>query len=672
MAKWRMATAWTMGATMLALGAAACGSDISASNEPAVEVTIDGQHQTSKEFLPDETGGQLTDLSVVRVRNTGSQLEPNAPPPVLEIKAIEFVTDNPYLKMKFPKGTPTFPIKLDMNGSLEIQVIWAPDPNDENNSPAQMIIKHNVEGKADLKLTFKVAEVGARIALDATELVWTNPSAAVPQKNCVTFRNTGNAKLVFKGAVIASAKPYYTVVKTPDQGESIDPIGVGDNPKGTPKKLEVCVRLEPAGKDKDYDDDLQIETSDKSNSKVKVKLKAVFTQPAVYDIKCDEPTGAILYNFQGVGPGNSGVGSCSVYNEGPGGFVIQSLAIKALEVADQTAAEEMYEIKLYKVNTVTGEKEYSDPTQTVAIGEGKTRYFEVIFTHPNDGSAVAANLVVNFTQANVSDTIEIPISAGKCDTPQAVFAPATAPVWVKATLDKPGKAKVVLANQSCAPLQIIKLCTTQKSMGGVGVDPCQNATLASAHFKITSGDGLATVLPWDLYTVDVELAPPDEQYPHLNHQLNVRYCPGLYANTKCTDGDGKAVALQTQVINLIGFVESKATSSPIELPGLKLAPVVEGDAKVGQPYKIEAGASDGTWPIGEYGAYLWMLTKRPKGSKTWLGTGVQTSNDPWVTIKPDMVGEYAMVGVVQSVDGSNAANIAWSEQVTLTFKAVAP
>ena len=656
--------------------ATGCGAKVSGTNAPAVEFTVDGQYINKKEFLPDQTGGQLSDLSVVLVRNTGSTLNADADPPILDISSVKFVTDNPYLSLKYPKGEPTFPKKLNENETLELHVIWKPDSNDENNSPAQLIISHNDPKKPEIKINFVVLSFGAKIALDNSELVFINPSDANPPKQCVTFGNEGNATLVFNKAVIASAKPFYSVIERPDDGAKIDALGTGDNPKNNKKKLKVCVRLTPSGKDEDYDDALQIESTDLTNPKIKVKLSATFTEPAVYHLSCDNPLGAIMYDFTSVGAGSSGVATCNIANEGPGGFVMKSIQLKALSADQQAAVDAMYEVKSYKINTATDDKEYSAPDTTVAIGEGKTRYVEVTFTHPNEGAPVPANVVVNFTQANVADAVVFPLIAGACKTPSLQAAPVSSPLWLRATIDKPAKGKVVIANQSCAPLQIIKVCTTQQNAGGPA-DPCQNANLQSAHFKAFgqtaggefSNDGLHTVAAWDLYPIEVTLAPPDEQYPNIGHLLNIRYCAGDYQSDKCQDEDGNIIGLTTQTVSLNALIEQKSEQNPVKQPTLKVAAAAGSSPIVGQPFKIEGAAADGTYPIAEYGAYLWMIASRPVDSKYWLAETLQSTNDNWITIKPDVAGEYTVIAAVQSYDPNSPSKLAWSDQVVFTFTA---
>ncbi len=45
-----------LGLLSIGLLLVACGSDISASNKPQVEVTVDGTYKLKKEFLPDMDG----------------------------------------------------------------------------------------------------------------------------------------------------------------------------------------------------------------------------------------------------------------------------------------------------------------------------------------------------------------------------------------------------------------------------------------------------------------------------------------------------------------------------------------------------------------------------------------------------------------------------------------
>jgi hypothetical protein len=516
-----------------------------------------------------------------------------------------------------------------------------------------------------------VVSLGPNIEVDAYELVYTNPSESLGAEQCVRFWNTGQEALAFKKAYIPSASVFYKITKSPNEGATIDALGTGDNPKGNEKKLEICVRLTPNGKMQDYNSSVVIESSDKKQPKLQVSLKVVFTKQAVYTLSCDEPTGAIAYNFEGKVSGTS-FATCSIHNEGPGGFVINSVTVQSIveDAKIQEVIEKLYTVKVYKIGLDGKKTDFSDGTTKKAIGEGKTRYFELQFDFPNDGIVHNAEVVVSFSQANVADSVQIPVSVGSCKMPSMTVAPGTLErVWLMAKLDMPKSSKIIVANQSCAPLQIIKLCNTVQSIPGNGVDPCQNQAFTSPHFKVKSDDGLNTVMPWSLFLIDVELAPQDEKYPILNHLLNIRYCPGRYQAGKCLDDEDKAMQLQTHVVNLSGLVQQKEDQSPLQLPKLALSSL-SNEAIVGQPYKIEAKSEEGSYPIASFGAYKWAISERPKGSKLWLSASHQASKDAWVTIKPDIPGKYVVLGTVQSYDPNNPAKEAWSEQVTWSFTAV--
>ena len=222
-------------------------------------------------------------------------------------------------------------------------------------------------------------------------------------------------------------------------------------------------------------------------------------------------------------------------------------------------------------------------------------------------------------------------------------------------IDKSEKATVVVANQSCAPLTIIKGCVTQTS--GVGIkDPCQQANLTSAHFKIQTDISLKTIPPWGLLPVEVEFAPPSAKYKNVNHLMNITYCAGPFADSKC--GGGGAI---NRPLNVTGYV-----GKDVKRPTLKLVIAEGSDKKVGEPLKIEAVATEGDFPINQFGGYLWFLKSRPAASKLWLSGDLQVSDEPWVTIKPDAAGKYELVGVTQSVK-EGTSTVAWSTQTVLTI-----
>jgi hypothetical protein len=270
-------------------------------------------------------------------------------------------------------------------------------------------------------------------------------------------------------------------------------------------------------------------------------------------------------------------------------------------------------------------------------------------------------MVVRYSQANTPNVVQIPVLVGKCDTPNLVVGPGLSPVWLQAKLGDTGKGKLILSNQSCAPLKIVTACATKAAGGAMLTNVCDNQNLSSNHFKLKDDIALKTIGGWEFFPISIDFTPPDEKYSDVNHYLNIIYCSGLWTSDQCEGG-----ALVKSVINLTGYVGDGLT-----LPSLKLAPFADNEAKVGQPFSVEASTTAGTFPVGQYGAYLWFISKRPAGSKLWLSTEFQTTDEPMVTINPDVPGDYELIGVVQSVDANDSSKLAWSQQVAYGFT-VAP
>ena len=625
--------------------AAGCSTNASLEEFPQIQVTLNGQNKSSWEFSPDTTGGQLTQEIKVLIRNSGKG--------VLTIKTLDWLSQNPFMKVKYSGGKPTLPLSLANNASYGFSVVFAPDPNVENNKSAKLTVGHNDLDKKAVNIFFSIRAQGAKISLDTTQYVFVNASKANPPTACFKFGNTGNAKLAFLKSYFSTSNPLYTIVETPNQGDEIGALGEPDNPKNNPKKLQVCVRLTPASKDADYGTTVTIETTDKSNPKAKIALDAKWEENNVFKVSCADPSGSLLYNFQGV-LGGSKQQTCNIYNEGPSGFLINKIELKALNPSQQSVVDGTYEVTLYKKSSTGDKTETSTP---FSINAGKSLDFEVTFNYPGDGKVADAEMVIRYSQANMPNAVQIPVLVGKCDTPNLLVGPGLAPLWLQAKLTAKNTGSVILANQSCAPLKIVTACATKTSGGASLTNVCDSQLLASSHFKLAQDLALKSIDPWALQPVVIDFEPPDEKYTDVNHYLNVIYCSGLWKDGKCDGG-----FLVKQVINLTGYVGEGVTR-----PSLKLAPFGDSEAKVGQPYMVEAAATAGSYPIGQYGAYLWFVSKRPSSSKLWLNTEFQTTNEPTLTVNPDLPGDYEIIGVVQSVDANDSAKLAWSEQVVHAF-----
>ena len=644
--------AWMMSAAVLT----GCGSEASLEEKPQIEYTIAGQAKTSHKFFADTTGGQLTQQVKVLVRNSG-----RGP---LKIESIKFKTQNDFMKMRFPKGNPSFPLTLAENESILVHVNFTPSPDIEDNRAGRMEITHNDEDFTSnpIQLTFSVQLAGARISLHTTSYTFINPSKHNPPEACFKFGNTGNAPLKYEDAQMGTATPYYAITKTPNAGDTIPALGDAGNPKNTPKTLEVCVRLKPESPDKDYGSSLVIKTSDKNNSAAKIVLNAKWEASNVFKFTSDHPKGELIYDFTGVTAGTK-TRCVNVYNEGPAGFLINTVEVVAYNDKEQNAAKQQYVPELYKTDLKGDKVKVGLP---FSVNASKSLDICMTFTYPTDGTEpIKARTLVTYVQANVADKVEFPILSGKCDTPQAVFAPASRPLWLRAEVGKSGTGKFFLANQSCAPLTIIKACVTQTA--GVGIkDPCAQANIQSVHFKVKTNTGLKTIDPWGILPIEIEFAPPNEKFKNVHHLLNVTYCAGPFKANAC--GGGGTV---NAVLNLDGYIGKNDKTEGVLSPTLKLAVAENQKATVGAPLKLEAIGKEGSYPIASSGGYLWMLSKRPKGSKLWLTSDFQVSNEPWMTIKPDAAGEYEITGAVQTFDTQTPSNLAWSDQVALTFKVAA-
>jgi hypothetical protein len=642
----------TLGMLTLAAVAACvvgCGSEITLTLPPQIEVTIEAQPgKTSWEFSPDLSGGQLSQQAKVRIRNTGEG--------DLVISAVDFISQNEFIKASWPGGKPTMPLTLAGGKIQTVDIQYKPDPNIPDEGIAVLLVKSNDEDKPEIKLEFSVRKQGALINLNQTNLVFVNQSKAAPQPQCAYFGNKGNAPLIFKKAYLATATPYYKITETPNEGDTIAAIGEPGNPKDSPTTMRVCVNLTPEALDADYSAKIFIETNDTSNPKATVVLNAKWETDNKYQVSCNSPDGKIKYDFGGITSGTS-ERCCTVYNEGPSPFLVLDVEVKALDGSKQELADALYSTTLY-VPDEKGDDKVVVPKRSFSAT--KSMKFCVEYKYPADGKTTNAETIIRFQQAKIPDTIQIPVIAGTCDTPDVVYGPGGVAAWMNATVGTSTTREIVLANQSCAPMQIIQVCTAQVP-GGTAQSPCSNANLQSAHFKLEKDIGLTSVDAWSLLPMKVQFSPPDNAYTEIEHYLHVIYCGGKWDGVACSDPP------VSSVLNLNGHVGDDITP-----PGLTLVAPEAEEAKVGVPYKIEAAVTVGDWPVGEYGAYLWFVAERPAGSTFWISTDFQSTNEPWIKIKPDAAGKYRIIGAVQVIepqtDPKKAARVAWSPQASIEIE----
>lgn len=633
-------------AAVVAVAFWACGSEQTLEIDPQIDVTIDAQpSKTLHEFPADTTGGQLTAEAVVRIRNSGRG--------ALLLSSVAFVSQNKYLKEVWPAGKPTFPKSLATDETLTVKVQFKPNANDEDNGGAILTIKHNDRKVPnDIVLSFKISLQGPKIALDQTQMVFVNPSKAAPPKQCVTFGNEGNAPLVFKKAYLGTASPYYTVIETPNEGDSIAGLGEAGNPKDNRKKLSVCVRLTPEAVDADYSSKLVIETNDTSNAAASIVLNVKWEPDNKYTVTCASADGKIKYDFTGI---NAGVVErcCNIFNEGPSGFLVNQVEVNALSAAKQELASSLYAVTIYTTNASGDPEAIKLPR---SISPNKSLKFCVQYTYPSDGKTTNGETVIRFSQANLPDALQIPVIAGTCDTPDLVVGPGLSPLWMTATVGTKTTREVSIANQSCAPMQVIQACVSQVSGAS---SPCEVGKL-SQHFFVDPDVGLTSVDAWGLQGIKVRFEPANNKFTTVQNYLQVVYCGGTW------DGAACSIPPTTATVNLIGYIGDDRKE-----PGLALSLASGASPKVGQPFKIEAATTDGDWPVGIYGAYVWFIAGRPAGSTLWLSTEFQSTDAPWLALKPDVAGKYRIVGAVQAVNDSNPGEFAWSPQVAIDVE-VAP
>jgi hypothetical protein len=662
--------AWT-GVVFTACGAlctAGCGPDLTAVHPPNIEVRVDDKVLALKAtptasdcflFEQDQTEGQQTYETLVKLKNTGTTDNNRAVKPLcLSSVVFQKVSDNTQLSMTVVSGKTTDEVNckggfaaLAPNAVLTLKVTYTPKKDFPPDGTANIVISHNVTGKTTpAKFCFGVKSRAATIKLTPPEDTFTNASASNPPEHCYRFTNAGNAPLTYKGAKFETANGQYTITKQPNDGDQIPGNGEPGNLDGK-AFLEVCVRYTPNGNPGDENVVLDILSNDATAPISTVTINAD-TKAGGYKISCNNAQN--LQGFDFTGANIDKPQTCLIAAEGDAPFVIIATGDAQVEIvaedpnlADAANAAYACHVELPVGNGVPG---------TVAVAGGKVAGLVCKYTPPSDGSGPpAAHVVVHYKQANVTNDLALPIVIGACESPTLVLGPdPSSSLWFLAETGKTASNVAVVANQSCAPLQLVQACVTAANLSSENA--CDNSNAASQDFTVslltssgqTAPFSLMSLPKWGLQALQIDFKPAiaKQSYQSL---LHLRYCSGKWESNNCTGG-----TLVHTTLSLVGV-----NDATLKQPKLTLA--VNGPIALGKAVTIEGKVTDNAWPAHNF---QWFVRERPTDASGWL-YGVST-NDPLLgSFVPDHKGKYVIVGQAQTYDDSDPSKMAWTPQATV-------
>ena len=637
---------------------AACGSSQGIDDNPQIAVKVDGKNViegTCAHFAPDDSeGGAGTQQRIVTVTNAGTQGT------LCLNKATFAATDTKLMtiawdthKVDTSKCPDAF-ASLEVGKSLKATVSYQPKPGLSDS--ATLTIEHNGKDQGAFhQACFDISDLGPKVRLDTTEIVWINPKASSPTEQCAYFGNDGTGSLVVTDAPsISPANPEYKVTQQPKKGETISPLGSADNPVETTKrkKFAVCVVMTPDGDATNDETYLVINTNDPASPQVKVRLHTSFQADSKFTVQSQNAdTADLTYNFQGAPDGAAR--TIKVSNDGPAAWAWQNLP---KIVADDPARQADVDAA-FKLSYKRDGKDVDAATNMSAgsVAAGHVIDFVITYKAPTNGlPAPAATFQIDWHQQPKTGALIIPVLNATCDVPTLSVGPGS--LWLYAVKGNKAQGRITFANQSCAPLDAIKSCVNKGTATTTGADPCANASALSAYTGLASGGGFVTVpastagTSNGLLNLDIEFHPADDNKINADDVLQLVYCE--------TGTKDAACSFAHQTVPLTGN-----TTAGIELPKITLAIDTE-TLKAGQPVSISGALTAGTYPDGKN--WSWSIIDRPQGSRTWIYPDAQQTSDPNIVVLPDRSGKYTVQAQALTVDSTpGSSKIAWSVPTTI-------
>ena len=631
------------------------GSSYGLQDEPAITVLVDDvklADNVCAHFATDDTNGVIKQSKKVTITNSGAN-------GTLCINKITFTpTSTKLMTIAYGGHTadltkcPAAFASLEPGKSMIATITYAPAPG--LTDKVKLSIEHNDKDPTKYNnMCFDVSAQGPVISVKQTSLVFINPKASGGLQQCVYFGNDGGAALVItKVAEFQPNSPEYKIVSQPNVGDQISALGSADNQPSNPKTLPICIVMSSDGNPDNDQVQLVIHTNDLITPDATVKVFSKFEATSSYTVTCQgsDPT-VIEYNFQGAGQGVER--TCNVHNDGPSPWAWNNVPqIVAIAPSTQDDVDLVYKLKLMRNGKERAQSSYG--AGSVAVGQSID--YTIVYTPPTNGQPPpSAKLVVSYSQTPLPPAkLEIPILSASCDLPTLVFAPAQ--LWFYATMNNKAQAHIAFANQSCAPLDILKACINTNNPSGA--DPCASVQFQSKYYSLLTPVGASQITPSTvgggngLLGLDVQFMPTDDLHINDLALLNIVYCiTGSVAANDCKAG--------YQTINLTGN-----TTAGVTLPSAALS-VETATPASGKPCVISGVLTPGSFPDAH--SWEWQLIERPPGSKSWIGDENQSTPDPSMSFVPDAKGKYTIQGMALTTDPSDPAQLAWTVPATVSF-----
>jgi hypothetical protein len=644
-----------------AVGLASCsGGDIKTQNQPQISVLIDGlkaADNVCSHFSQDDTNGVIHQSKKLTITNTGAL-------GTLCINKITFTASSTKLMTIAygphpldPSACPGAFASLEPGKSMVATISYAPSSGVKDN--VTLSIEHNDADPTKYNnMCFDVSTAGPIISRKTTELPFINPKASGGTPQCAYFGNDGDAPLVITAlAELSPQSPEYVIVSQPNIGDQINALGSADNQPINPKTLSICVVMKSDGNPDNDEVQLIIHTNDPVTPNATVKLYSKFENASSYTITCQgADTSVIEFNFQGAGAGTTRC--CNVHNDGPTPWAWNNPpSIDAIAPSLQADVDAVYVLDIQR----NGQPRAPGLWGAGAVPQGQSVDYCITYTPPTNGQPPpSAKLGIPYKQDPTGpNTAVIPIVSASCDLPTLEFAPDQ--VWFYATMNQKAVSHLVFANQSCAPLDVLKACINKNNPSGA--DPCASPQYLSPYFTLTTSVGASQIAPSaagagnGLLGLEVQFLPTDDLHINDLGLLNIVYCiTGSASGGDCKPG--------YQTINLTGN-----TTAGVTLPSAVLTQDTVS-CMSGKPCTIGGALTIGSFPSGN--TWNWQLIARPAGSKAWIGGASQSTVDPSVTFVPDAPGEYKIQGAALTIDATTPSNIAWTPPATVTVTVTAP
>ncbi len=577
--------------------------------------------------------------------------EPSKGPKVVEVQitnhgtgsatleAVHWATNNPALTMLVQDRSHPLPLALTNGMTVVVRIQYDPAHNTGSTYAGQLSLQWAPGVKAAKSVSFYSPPVAGTACADdiAGYTFWMTPEGDTIAR-CFQVYNCGKAPLKFVSVQLEQTLDHFEVTSAPDSDDVLPPLGAANSPAAAPLSFSVCVNAKPDTSGQAKSGKVKVLTNDPKGA-LSFPLTTAWATPPAFSLKCDASDIALLVNWK-----KSNQVVCTLESTGGDALLIKEATIQPWHANLNATVASLYKLTTYyKAN---GSSNPGTPPKPLLLGQGAQLVMGIQRMKDQPSGQPGAYVHIIYSRGDGDRTARIPIHAATCDVPHLLHSHAGSGLFLHAPVGGAASTKLVLHVPTCAPTNLMFLCTSQYG-GSNPTSMCGGGKISP--YVIHSPVVYKGTLPkHSLTAFTINLAKIGEPLALGSHFVSTYWCQGTGTTSVCKGKAFKENYAAWYHIGVAPDLDPPTVLHPFNTP------------KKGHAIQLIASAHQSLWPVPKDGGWRWHLVSRPPGSTAWIHAEHQLSATPVLHFLPDAVGKYEIAVAHKIVNPNNTLQFQWS------------